>query len=101
MVRVRTLKRSLADFHDISDPPHRVNEPFGETVVDLLPQATDGHVHHVRLAVEMDVPDLRDQFPAGDEAPGVLGQQTQQAKFLGGPARWDARPAGPPHCPTQ
>jgi hypothetical protein len=49
---------SVALFQDISHAPHRVDQLLLERVVHLRAQPANVHVDHVRLAVEVHVPDL-------------------------------------------
>eukprot|EP01132_Coremiostelium_polycephalum_P023436 gene23435-27905_t len=53
-------------------------------VIDLGPQAADGDLHHVGVAVEIHVPHQGNNLRAGQHFAGLTHQHMQQRELLGG-----------------
>ncbi len=71
-------------FKNVANAANRMNQFRGETIIDLAPQTTDGHVDHVGVAVKMDIPyELRNLGPRQDDSL-MPRHEGEQAEFFGG-----------------
>src|SRR5262245_46437205 len=68
---------SAAGFEDIARAANGVDQLAGKRIVELAPQAPDRHVHDIRVAVEVDVPDLLGDERARQHLALVAYEQAQ------------------------
>src|SRR5271154_7024225 len=81
--RKAVARKSLpsAVTNHVSGAAHGVQQRRVKIPVDLGAQARYMHIDHVRLRIEMVVPDMLEQHGAGDHFARVLHQIFQQAKL--------------------
>src|ERR1700730_15643846 len=65
-----------------SDAAHRMNERVGAPAVDLPSQASHIDIDDVRHRIEMQVPDVLQQQPSGDDLPGIANQIFEQPELF-------------------
>jgi hypothetical protein len=56
--KTQTSENHLFPFHHITNPPDRMDQLGVKILVDLLPEIIDVNINHVRIRVEVVVPDM-------------------------------------------
>src|ERR1700737_1171454 len=67
----------------VTDATDGMNELGSAIFVDLLTQPIDIHFHEVGLGIEVAVPDVLDDFTAGDRFGSMQEEQREQENFCG------------------
>ena len=92
MTSWEAIDRGSTGFENISGAANRVDEFYLERIIHLGPQSSHHHVHHIRVRLKVNVPDLLHDFRARNHVAGKTGQVSQEQKFLGGKIKRNTRP---------
>src|SRR5260370_30583660 len=80
--KIDSRERTALRLQDIADAADRVDELLIERIVPFLPEPADGHIDHIRVGVEIHVPDLfGDDRPRQDLA-GAPNKEREQRELL-------------------
>ena len=75
---------SCAFLKNVPNATKRVNELGFKRVIDLRAQAPDGDIDDIGVAVEIHIPDQRDDLRASQRFARSAHKQVQERKLLGG-----------------
>src|SRR5215813_240305 len=82
-LNVIVLRMRLRRSKNITNSANGLNHLLGEVLVYFVPQATNEHVHHVRLRIEAVAPNVFEDHRFGNNSAGVAHEIFEQRELSG------------------